>query len=162
MPEPEPDEMTMQERRLVEFPYEGVIRNAVVPLLTTIVVPLQDEDAPVVLAPELGVPEPAMVIPMLLTVTPEVQVQLPEGMLTVSPSAAALMAACTALWLQEAALMVLCAKTLVCTHARKKRTEKMANASRFMMIGLQPGEVFGTFPPAPTDRERQKTARTLV
>jgi hypothetical protein len=109
MPEPEPEVMTMQERRLVEFPYEGAIRKAVMPLVTVMAVPLQDEDAPVVVGSELGVPLPAMVIPILLgTFTPEVQEQLPAGMLMVSPSMAVcvgpLMTAFTSLCLHEAAV----------------------------------------------------------
>src|ERR1700733_5806688 len=110
MPDPEPEAMTIQERRLVELPKAGAIRKAIMPLVTVIVVSLaQDEEAPTVVGSELGVPFPVMVIPMPLgTLMPEAQVQFPEGMLMVSPSLAVcvgpLMTAFTFFWVQSTAV----------------------------------------------------------
>ena len=85
-PEPEPDAMVMQESRVVEFPYAGVIRNALMPPETVMLVAVQEELAPVVDEPEFGVPSPMMVIPMPLgTVSPVLQVQEPDGILITSP-----------------------------------------------------------------------------
>src|SRR5689334_25339494 len=86
MPEPEPDAMTMQERRVVEFPYIGVARKAVMPLDTVMLVCVQEELAPVAAGPDWGVPVPIIVMPMWLgTVIPVVdQVQVPLGMLMTS------------------------------------------------------------------------------
>jgi hypothetical protein len=101
--------MSMHEILDVEFPYLGCIVNPLIPPETVMVVPLQEELAPVVEAVELGVPAPTIEIPMLLgTVIPVVQLHDPEGILIVSPSTAVcvgpLMTAFTSLWLQEAAV----------------------------------------------------------
>jgi hypothetical protein len=78
----------MQETRTVELPYCGVkdIRNMEAPALSMISVAVHELDAPLVLEPDWGVPAPIRVNP-----TPpgadrfEVHVQLPAGMLIVSP-----------------------------------------------------------------------------
>jgi hypothetical protein len=114
MPEPEPEDICIQEIRVVAFPYAGVGRNAVMPSDTVMLVAVQEELAPVVEEPELAVPLPMMVIPMLLgNVIPLVQVQVPDGILIKSPLTAAcvgpLMTAFTSIWLQDAAVYVPCA-----------------------------------------------------
>jgi hypothetical protein len=101
----------MHEMRDSELPEVGCSKNMLPPEVRSSVmtVAVQDEDAPVVLAPLCGVPVPLMVMPMPLgTVTPVVQVHVPEGRLIVSPLTAVcvgpLITAFTALWLQEAAV----------------------------------------------------------
>jgi len=112
MPELVPDAMTMQESRVVEFPNVGVARKAVTPLAKVMLVCVQAELAPVLLAPDWGVPLPIIVMPIWLgTIMPALdQVQAPLGMLMTSPSTAVcvgpLMTAFTSLWLHEAAVYV--------------------------------------------------------
>lgn len=84
---------------------------AKLPLTNVLVIFNVFEPVPIVRISELKAtilpaPDPLTVIPFPEIVTPEVQIQVPGGMITVSPSAAELMAACTALELQEAALTV--------------------------------------------------------
>jgi hypothetical protein len=110
MTPPELYDQTMQDRREVELPYRGIMTNAVKPPERVSVVPLAHEDeAPVVLGVEFGVPLPAIVMPILEgTTMPEAQVQFPAGILTVSPSTAVcvgpLMTAFTLFRLQSAAV----------------------------------------------------------
>jgi hypothetical protein len=78
----------MQEMRIVEPPYFGLklIRKVVEPALSMISVAVQELDAPVLLASDCGVPEPMRVNPTpLLGTKLELHVQVPEGILIVSP-----------------------------------------------------------------------------
>jgi hypothetical protein len=81
--------MSMQEIRIVAVSEEGenCIKRFEVPALSVMTVPVeQDDDAPLVLEPEFGVPEPISVKLMPDGATRfDVHVALPEGMFTVSP-----------------------------------------------------------------------------
>ena len=72
------------------------------------VVAVQEADGPVTAGSPLGVPLPIIVIPILPIEMPLVQVQVPDGMLMMSPSTAVcvgpLMIAFTSLRLQVAAV----------------------------------------------------------
>jgi len=67
------------------------------------------------------------------TETPEVQVQVPAGMTTVSPLADALMAFCTSAELQVAAVRV-----VACAALANKRRIALENQSCFFMIDALP------------------------
>jgi hypothetical protein len=80
--------MSIHDTRIREFPNAGnkLIMEVAEPALSIISVAVQEVEAPVVLGPELGVPEPISVKPTLLgAVRIEVHVHVPEGMLIVSP-----------------------------------------------------------------------------
>jgi len=80
--------ISIQETRDVELPYSGDILIKLPDESSSVItVPIaQEELAPVVVAVELGVPLPMIVIPILLgTVIPVVQVHEPLGILMVSP-----------------------------------------------------------------------------
>jgi hypothetical protein len=73
---------------MVELPKVGaeVIRYVEFPALSIIFVAVQDADAPVEPAPELGVPAPVKVNPTPLGMDKrEFHVQVPDGTLIVSP-----------------------------------------------------------------------------
>ena len=79
----------MQEILDRELPNVGAIESAGPTKFMVSAVELQDALAPTADAAELGVPAPVIVIPMLLfTAMGAVQVQLPAGMLIMSPSMA--------------------------------------------------------------------------
>jgi hypothetical protein len=83
--------MSMQEMRVVEFPFRGwkFIKKFDDPPLSMISVAVQELAAPVVLALEFGVPEPIRVIPTLAGGTRfEAHVHIPAGTLMISPSTA--------------------------------------------------------------------------
>lgn len=124
----------MHERRVNDAVDLGVILNIVIVPERVMFVPVaQDALAPVVPAVEFGVPLPMMLIPIPDgTVIPEVQEQVPDGILIVSPLTALwvgpLMTAFTSASWQEAAVTVdpaLCART-VGPHKARKRNRKIA------------------------------------
>src|ERR1700740_1146807 len=86
----------------------GVTPPPILSVMTVVLVP-----APKVPVPVFGVPAPMTEMPTPEILTPEVQVQDPDGILIVSPFTALcvgpLMTALTSLWLQDAAVTVLCA-----------------------------------------------------
>jgi hypothetical protein len=82
-------------------------------------------------------PAPCKVIPLPEIVTPEVQEQVPAGMITVSPCEAELMAACTSLLLQVAAEPV-----LACTAVPERALNIAVNKTHFSILD---DLVIGTF-----------------
>ena len=114
MPVVPPGCISMQDILEVLFPTWGLIVKALTPPFIVMFVAVQEAEAVKVAAVELGVPEPMIVIPMLLgTTIPLAQVQDPDGILMMSPSTAVcvgpLMIALTSTWLQEAAVKLPCA-----------------------------------------------------
>ncbi len=76
----------IQDRREVALVPVGVMVNTVTPVLTEIFVAVQEAAAPKVNGEVFGVPVPMIVIPTPAgTVRPVAQVQLPAGMVMVSP-----------------------------------------------------------------------------